>query len=390
MHAEKLLHKWLSEVLPEMHRSRLRALSAVVAGALRGGKLTVTGLGRSILSTAKEKHSIKRADRLLTNRHLQLERVSTYSQLANVIVGKIEQPVILIDWSDVDARRKFFLLRAAMPVKGRSLTIYEEVHDCSTREKRATHSQFLENLKAILPPGCKPIIVTDAGFRVPWFKKVRALGWDFIGRVRNRTMVSKAENHGWKHAKQLYARATRKPQRMVETLLTRSNPLRCTLVAFKAPRKGRVRLGKMGKKTQSRTSKVNSARGREPWLLATSLDIEPHAVVRIYSGRMQIEESFRDLKCPRHGLSLYFNNTYKLERLKVLLLIGTLAATFAYLLGRAATTLGLHQQFQANTEKRYTVLSLVFVGVQLFRRYPDRIPINSLRKAQLLLLQSEI
>jgi len=387
MHTDKLLHKWLSEVLPEMHKSRLRALSAVVAGALRGGRLTVTGLGRSILSAAKEKHSIKRADRLLANQHLQSERVSAYFQIANVIVGNTKQPVILVDWSDVDARRKFFLLRAAIPVKGRSLTIYEEIHNCSTREKQATHNQFLENLKAILPPDCKPIIVTDAGFRVPWFKKVRALGWDFVGRIRGRTMVSKTEKTGWKRAKLLYSRATTKPKRMIETFLTRSNSLCCTLVLFKSKPKKRKRLGKMGKRSRSRTSLVNSARAREPWLLATSLETLPHAVVKIYSKRMQIEESFRDLKCPRYGLSLYFNNTYKIERLKVLLLIGTLAAIFAYLLGKTATVLGLHRQFQANTEKRYPVLASFFIGLQFFRRHLNCISIDSFKQARLQPLQ---
>jgi len=31
----------------------------------------------------------------------------------------------------------------------------------------------------------KAIIVTDAGFRCPWFQQVREVGWDFVGRVRN-------------------------------------------------------------------------------------------------------------------------------------------------------------------------------------------------------------
>jgi hypothetical protein len=389
MHAEKLLHKWLGNVLPNMHKNRLEALSAVVAGALRGGRLTVTGLGRSILSKAKEKHNIKRSDRLLSNAHLQAESMSVYAQVARRIIAKNSQPLILIDWSDIDGRRKFFLLRAAMPVKGRSPTIYEEVHDWSTKEKRSTHNQFLENLKSILPQDCKPVIVTDAGFRVPWLKKVEALGWNYVGRIRNRTMVSTSQESGWKHAKLLYPLATCKPKRMRETFLTRSNTLHCTLIAFRAKRKGRVRLGKMGKKKRNRTSLVNSTRAKEPWLLATSIDCDPQRIVEIYSKRMQIEESFRDLKCSRQGLSLYFNNTYKLERLKVLILIGSLAATFAYLLGRAATTLKLHRQFQANTETRYTVLSAVFIGLQLFRNRLNRISMESLFKEQISILKSE-
>src|SRR5688500_10759702 len=33
------------------------------------------------------------------------------------------------------------------------------------------------------------IQVTDAGFRAPWFRAVRRLRWDWIGRVRGRTLV---------------------------------------------------------------------------------------------------------------------------------------------------------------------------------------------------------
>lgn len=185
MHAEKLCHKWLLNVLPGMRRKRVSAVCAVVGGAFRGGKLNVTSLGRSIESRAKAKHSIKRADRLFSNKHLQGECLEVYRQLTREHLRGNKSPVILVDWSDIDARRRFFLLRAAIAVKGRSLTLYEEVHTRATRETRRTHGAFLTNLKRILPAGTIPVIVTDAGFHTPWFKQVRALGWHFVGRVRN-------------------------------------------------------------------------------------------------------------------------------------------------------------------------------------------------------------
>ncbi|MGH8657980.1 MAG: hypothetical protein ACREV4_05765 [Gammaproteobacteria bacterium] len=58
-----------------MHKLRRTALFVKVMAALHGEVLTVTHLGRSITSAAKEKHCIKRADRLLSNRRLQGERV---------------------------------------------------------------------------------------------------------------------------------------------------------------------------------------------------------------------------------------------------------------------------------------------------------------------------
>ena len=103
MHVEKLFHKWLSDVMPGMHKGRLLAVCAVASGALRGGKLNVTSLGRSINSAAKAKHNIKRADRLFSNAHLQSEQVEFYSRLAHQILGGTDRPIVLVDWSDIDA-----------------------------------------------------------------------------------------------------------------------------------------------------------------------------------------------------------------------------------------------------------------------------------------------
>jgi hypothetical protein len=58
-----------------------------------------------------------------------------------------------------------------------------------SKEKPKVHEQFLKVLQKRLPPRCRPILVTDPGFRTPWFKQVEALGWDWVGRIRNRHEV---------------------------------------------------------------------------------------------------------------------------------------------------------------------------------------------------------
>ena len=89
----------------------------------------------------------------------------------------------------------FFALKSAMPrwdwfswllaFDGRSITLYEEVHDINTKEKPATHKCFLRTLKHIInDDSVKPIMVTDAGFKAPWFRAVLKLGWDYVGRTR--------------------------------------------------------------------------------------------------------------------------------------------------------------------------------------------------------------
>ncbi len=80
---------------------------------------------------------------------------------------------------------------------------------------------------------------------------------------------------------------------------------------------------------------------RAPWLLATSL---PHhrgagdLVQRAYARRMQIEETFRDLKSHRWGFALRYARTTQPQRLEVLLLIATLATFTLWLLGLVAHT----------------------------------------------------
>jgi hypothetical protein len=54
------------------------------------------------------------------------------------------------------------------------------------KSKPKVHEQFLKALQKRLPPRCRPLLVTDAGFRTPGFKQVEALGWDWVGRIRKR------------------------------------------------------------------------------------------------------------------------------------------------------------------------------------------------------------
>jgi len=328
----------------------------------------VTALGRSMRSSALEKHCIKRADRLLSNGKLQAQCFNVYQAQARRILGAVPRPVVLVDWSGLDASQTHFLLRASTPLGGRSLTLYEEVHPLRKKEKPQVHRAFLRKLRAAVPEGCRPIVVTDAGFRTPWFQQVERLGWDWIGRIRSRHLVQFTDVDPWVPAKSLYEHATNRPKNFGDTCLTRRNPIGCRLVLYKAKPKGRRRTTRFGRRARSRHSKKNAARERDPWLLATSLPTAPHLarrVVALYATRMQIEEGFRDIKSARYGLSLEYSGTRQLQRLQVLLLVGSLAMLVLWLLGKATELTGQHRQFQANTIKHRVVLSTIFLGLQV-------------------------
>jgi hypothetical protein len=367
MQAKRVLHKLLDSTCPDMHMKRREALSVNVKAALDGQSLTVTHLGRAISSEAKEKHCIKRADRLLSNGHLHAERLRIYSTVSELLIGTRVRPVIVVDWSDMDDCKRHFLLRASIAVQGRSLTLYEEAHTCKAKEKPKTHLAFLKTIHAMLRPDCRPIVVSDAGFRVPWFKMVASFGWDWVGRVRNRTFVQQAGHDQWAPCKSLYRDATGTPKALGQVLMARSNPIACQLVLYKGKPKGRVHKNRLGERSRCGHSRKQAAREREPWLLATSLgpcSTLASKAVRLYRLRMQIEEAFRDLKSTRFGLSLELHLTYQVQRLQVLLLIAMLALMVAWIMGKAIEITGQHRQYQANTVKDRLVLSTIFIGLR--------------------------
>jgi len=160
MQAREVLHKLLIKTCGEMHAVRREALETVVWAGLTSQRMTVTGLGRAIGGIAREKHNIKRADRLLSNPHLQSEREVMYGVLARRLVGSQRHPVLLVDWSDLDEWRRNQVVRVSLAVEGRALTVYEEVHGRKTTPELrilnnndcAWHQYFVG-----IPQGLSPI-----------------------------------------------------------------------------------------------------------------------------------------------------------------------------------------------------------------------------------------
>ncbi len=378
MQAQQVLHNLIMNTCPDMHKTRRDAFEATVQSALIGRRLTVTDLGRSIQSSTSHKHNIKRADRLLSNPHLAREGMEIGRVLCHQLIGSRTRPTILIDWSDMDEYKQHFVLRAAIALEGRSLTLYEEVHTINTKEKLITHQQFLSRFKQLCPEHCHPIIVTDAGFRTTWFKLVEALGWDWVGRVRNRHYMRWQSGGRWFDAKQCYQWASSRPKYLGEGVLTVSNKIDCQFVIYKGKLKGRKHKNRFGEPAKNVYSRKKAAAQHEPWLLATSLPATSglaKKTVNIYHQRMQIEEGFRDVKSHRFGLGLHYHRTHSAARLQILLLIANLALVVIWLLGCATILRQQHYQFQANSVRHKRVLSVIFIGLQMI--HDTRINLSS-------------
>jgi hypothetical protein len=380
MNALGMLSQWLNARGVIGHHARRQSVLKTVRALLNGGRLSLTDLGRHRGGDAFTKHNIKAVDRLLANQHLHRERNGIYRAIAKTLLLGNRRPIIIVDWTDLELGRHMALLRAAVPVNGRSVSIYEKAYPFKQYNSPGAHLDFLEALRTVIPADSRPIVVTDAGFRGPWFRAVEALGWDWVGRVRNMIKYYRPETGRWCFTKSLYKTATPRTRHLGEVSLSRRHHYRFRMYLVRAymPRIGRPPRRKKRHRTLYR--KLH----RAPWLLATSLPHEKGSgrmIKRIYSLRMQIEGSFRDVKCQRWGLALRNARCGDPRRLEVLMLIGTLASLVLWLVGFAGRAKHWVRRLQANTETRRAVLSIVFVGQQLLLRRDLIFSADELRSA---------
>ena len=387
----KVLHRTVFDSVPSIHQTRSRALAATVASVLGGAFLTVTALGRGLHSAARTKHNIKRVDRLASNPHLQRERLSLYRALCHRLCHHLPQPIILIDWSDIIQQQRIVLIRAALVLDGRAIPLYESAYPLKHYNKPRTHRRFLLELSFLLPQHCVPIIVTDAGFRGPWFKAVEALGWHWIGRVRNVINYRLLSRKTWRKTTDLYYRARAIPRYLGAAELSSKNPYLCHLYLYKKPKQFRqsnrfvIHFAKHG------TSETFAEQQRQPWLIATNLSLQsfsPKNMIDLYGKRMQIESSFRDLKSDRFGFSFALTRTTRIDRLNILLLIGALATLCLWWLGLLARAKQWHLHFQANTVTDRHVLSALFLGKAVLNRNDYRFSFKELINAHRQLLKA--
>ena len=366
-----LLHKEFAKELPFIHKTRLNCLMTACNTAANHNKLFLTGLGRKDPSKTKTSSNIEKMNRLLGNKNLHRERVTFYETMAARLIPRWMSPWIHVDWSCINATTNLYLLRASLSVKGRSIVLYEECHSKKKENNHSIHKQFLKNLKAILPPCEPPIIVSDAGFRAPWFRAILQMGWHFVGRLRNKNLVLLEDKGTWQLSSSFFKQATGKPTHLGPALLTEKEQVPVHMVLYKGKSKNRHKRNLNKKISASGKSKRYSKATKEPWLLVTSLPRardNPNFIVNIYRQRMRIEENFRDTKCPHYGLGLKNSLTRTPERMAILLLIAAIATWAAWIAGIITTLTGKASDFQAHSAKFTNSLSLVYLGREAIKK----------------------
>ena len=386
MHTAKVLHKLLSQSVPSIHASRLKSFIATVQSLSHGASATVTSLGRGLFGPVYDKHKIKRVDRLLSNGQLFQDRHSIYCALTRRLLLGLPEAIIAIDWSPLCADQSWQLLRAAIPVGGRSLTLYEEVHPQSKLGNRKVQHQFLDQLATLLPANCRPIIVGDSGFRSPFYRYLETqLGWHWVGRIRSRDLIRKSQATEWFSAKSLHPKASKTARFFGLIDWVKNQSFAVFIVLVRQTKKQRKACTLQGSKRKDKSNLKHVKRQQEPWVLVAALALQnrtPKQIVKIYQTRMQIEEGFRDCKSVHYGLRLSQNRRMTLERRSVLCLIAACAIFVLWCIGVASRNTKWAKQVRVNSSSKRSSYSVIFLArlviIKPYFRLSDKDQISAL------------
>jgi hypothetical protein len=380
MRATEILQEKLRPSLEFLHAKREGALWRVVDALLSGQLLWLTELGRSMPGNTSTKHRVKAVDRFLGSPKMQMATPQVYAAVAGFLLLSIDRPIVLVDWTGGESGHH--ILSAKVAFSGRALSILSRSYPDKKKANPDAEREFLDDLKKIIPAHCRPVLVTDAGFLFKWIDSVRACGWDYVARARLKKMIVRFNSRTMR-LQELYKLANQKPRSLGTLALGKANPREHRVVLSAKPiLKGRKNLGRKGRPRNGGIARVSRAAAREPLLLLTSLVEAPAAIVETYRMRMQIEETFRDLKSYRYGWSTRLIRSRCSRRIDMLLLVGAIAALAMHVIGLTVRGTPLAHGLQTNTERKRTVFSTFFLGrLALKARLEGQLLACSLRAA---------
>lgn len=354
MHAESIVTRFIESALSGIHGARRRVLALVVWAAMSGHAVSLSRLARGVSHQRSGlKAGLKRVDRLIGSARIDTEVDVAAQALLGLLCGWLSRMVIVVDWSAATPGGTFVELRAAVVWlgMGRGITVYQRVYPAAKQGNAKAEGALLKALRRWIPRTTRVIVISDAGFRTPWFRAVERLGWGWIGRVRGGTLVRRSGGL-WQDALDWARRASGQARRDEDCELTQSQRCKCDLVRVRRAKVGRTVYRRPGHGPLPKAAAEARASAREPWVLAHSTtlrDLRADEIVALYARRMQIEENFRDGKSLPFGMGAEIGRSRSALRLQALLLVATLAAFLLWHLGQLAEAEGLHRRYKVTT-----------------------------------------
>jgi hypothetical protein len=365
MSINELLHEELSDLCPDVHSTRLQALMDVATGLQRCKRFTISDIGRHLQSESDLKHRIKKVDRLFGNKHLYSELADIYAGLSHYVFKYIAHDKaipIVVDLCYLKDGYDVQMLSAEVATQGRTIPIYREVFGIN--ELKGRESEFIKKLSNCIPAGRDVVIIMDAGFGDSWFDAIELNNWYWLVRARGGKYIKLSETGEWQEASELYSIANTRAKCYENAYITKKQSRLCRVVM----KRGSV-ISK--RKTPSRLPRnYNSANGnyqrlaKEPWILATNLpkQFTTTAILNMYKKRMQIEESFRDVKSTRYGLGARYIQTRCVYRWGIAMLLASIVQIMLWIIGVVGHARGFQKRFQSNTVKHKKIFSYFYLG----------------------------
>lgn len=333
---------------PDLHAKRVQSLANAVVGALTAATLSIHAIGRALALARglKPKHAIKQVDRLLSNEHLSPWML--FAQWVPFCIGARTEIVVALDWTDYDHDGQSTIALHLITRHGRATPLMWKTVEKGTLQgwRNSYEDELLERFEEVLPGPIKVTLLADRGFGdQKLYGLLKQLGFDFIVRFRGNIYVS--DGNGEEREAREWLPATGRPKLIRPAFVTRDRTEVGAVVCVHA--KGMA----------------------EPWYLASSMkEAKAAELVKLYSRRFTIEESFRDIKDIRFGMGLSTVTIGDVNRRDRLLLVTAMAVALLTLLGAASEAVGLDRALKANTAKKRTH-SLFFQGCYYYEALPN-------------------
>lgn len=351
MPVRKVCQNFFRNSLAPFHKYRQNGRIDATVALINEASLTLTSIGRFLPGRAQVKNKIKRIDHLRCNESLHRDTSLIFKSIISLLTSQLSLCVIAVEWNGYPSQ-EYHVLRASLICDGRSIPLFSWIVPSQIQQA------FLDALAEGVNPEARVIIVTDAGFQNAWFRHIKSLGWDFIGRIRSHVQMQ-LNNKGEYWFRRQELQTSSNPEYLGPGTLARSEYARCEghFYLHKKTAKKRKNKRTRGRPFSPRTEKEQKTAGREPWLLFTSTDsFKPREIMKLYSRRMQIEQNFRDEKSERFGFGLWASYSRSAGRMLVLSLLATLSTIVLWLLGYHAENKGLHMRYQASSIKSRRVI----------------------------------
>jgi len=306
----KLTQRVVKLTFGYLSKPQQKVMAQVIVALFQVRSFTLRDIASLMYGDVNVKHKLKKLKNFLDGLELDYQfwkaYVKTIFCLPYFQLGKRKYITLLIDATTL--RDDFWILGVSISYRGRAIPIYQKIWKGvnESYDYWGRVEEVMKRLKDILPTKYKYEIIADRGFQGNKLLEIcKKIKWDYVIRI-NRMYRMKTKDGGE------YIQLSLFPDGFYKgVVLGKGNPISDINVVVKS----------------TSVDGVEKAR----WYLATNLG-NCEQVIEDYSGRMWIEESYKDLK----GILKWETYTRKIPhkgRLEKLIVLSSLSYALQLCIG---------------------------------------------------------